>query len=332
MSALAKTILIEREKNAQAPKFISFSIVLIFIVLLGNFACSENHRDNNVVNYEKLGDYTPQTYISKDKKGKLKYVSYYPKEGVESEMPVVLFIKGGGDLNIYSYSGIMKFLASKGYYVIGVDTNSYSSSYVMKYLEKALDEIKKKNNLTLSKLAVMGHSLGGGQLFYVMNALQKKGYAKRGSLAVSIDGWFAFEMNEEDLMEIKGRVAFIQMNGLKGTGTDPRINLKIWNLLKNAKKSFYTLPSKNHNYITGKLADILQKKDLLFIIGALSHDAFNNSNEGILQIPHQNRVNYEDILNALEAQSSYRGGDCKGLQYRAIDVIKNNNIDYCTLE
>ena len=332
MSILAKTILVEREEEYQVPKFISFSIWLMLIVLLGNFACSENQRENNVVKYEKLGVYTPQTYISKDKKGKLKYVSYYPNGGVEREMPVVLFIKGGGDLDIYSYSGIMKFLASKGYYVIGVDTNSYSSSYVMKYLEKALDEIRAKHNLTLSKLAVMGHSLGGGQAFYVMNALQKKGYGKRGSLAVSIDGWFAFEMNEQEMMGIKGSVAFIQMNGLKGTGTDPRINLKIWNLLKNAKKSFYTLPSKNHNYITGKLTGILQKKDILFMIGALSHDAFTHSNEGSLQIPQKNRASYKDIFNALEAQSSYRGGDCKGLQYRAIEVIKNNNIDYCTLE
>jgi len=301
--------------------------------LLGYFSYSKSwiNIGHTTVNYENLGTYPPQTYISKDKKGKLNYVSYYPKGGVDSEMPVVLFIKGGGDLDIYDYSGIMKFMASKGYYVIGVDTNSYSSSYVMKYLEKALVEIRKENHLNVSKLAVIGHSLGGGQVFYVMNALQKKGYGKKGSLAVSIDGWFSFEMNEENIREIEGSVAFIQMNGLKGTGTDPRINLKIWSLV-DAEKSFYTLPSQNHNYIAGNLTNMLAKKDLLFMLGALSHDAFNGTQQGSLQIPKNNRASYEDIFNALETESSYKGGDCKGLQYRALDVIKNNNIDYCTLK
>ena len=307
---------------------------LMMATLLGYFSYSKSwiNIGHTTVNYENLGDYTPQTYISKDKKGKLNYVSYYPKGGVDSEMPVVLFIKGGGDLDIYDYSGIMKFMASKGYYVIGVDTNSYSSSYVMKYLEKALVEIRKENHLNVSKLAVIGHSLGGGQVFYVMNALQKKGYGKRGSLAVSIDGWFSFDMNEQDVREIEGSVAFIQMNGLKGTGTDPRINLKIWNLLVDAEMSFYSLPSQNHNYIAGKLTNMLLKKDLLFMLGALSHDAFNGTQQGSLQIPQNNRASYEDIFNALETESSYKGGDCKGLQYRALDVIKNNNIDYCTLK
>jgi len=313
-------------------KFINYVVWLIVAVLLGYFAYSEGWIGKKNIKYEQLGAYTPQTYISKDKKGKLNYVSYYPKGGIKKEMPVVLFIKGAGDIDIYDYSGIMEFLASKGYYVIGVDTNSYSSSYVLKHLEKALNEIRKEHHLTLSNLAVIGHSLGGGQLFYVMNRLQKRGYGTKGTLAISIDGWFAFDMNEENLREIEGKVAFIQMNGLKGTGTDPRINLKIWNLLTDATKSFYTLPSQNHNYIAGKLTDMLPKKDLLFMIGALSHDAFNNSNKGSLQIPSKNRVRYEDVLNALDAPSSYKGGDCKGLQYRGVDTIKNNNIDYCSLK
>jgi len=327
-----KYILVEKQEEYQAPKFMNFSIWLILIVLLGHFAYSENQRNDNVVKYEKLGDYTPQTYISKNKKGKLNYISYYPKGGVSSEMPVVLFMKGGGDLDIYSYSGIMKFMASKGYYVIGVDTNSYSSSYVMKYLEKALDEIREENDLNVSKLAVIGHSLGGGQVFYALNRLQNKGYGKKGSLGVSIDGWFSFDMDEENLTQVEGKVAFIQMNGLKGTGTDPRINLKIWNLLEHTEKSYYTLPSANHNYIAGNLTDILERKDLLLMIGALTHDTFNGVNEATPLIPQKNRTSYEDIFNALEKESSYKGGDCKGRQYRAIEVIENNNIDYCSLK
>jgi len=304
--------------------------------LLGYFAYSEGWLSIGdkvlKVKYENLGNYSPQTYISKDKKGRLNYVSYYPKGGINRDIPIVLFVKGGGNSSIYGYSGIMKFMASKGYYVIGVDTNSYESWYIMKYLEKAFNEIKKENNLNASKIAVIGHSLGGGQVFYIMNELQKRGYGKKGSLAVSIDGWFAFGMNEENLTKLEGNVAFIQMNGLKGTGTDPRINLKIWSLLKQAEKAFYILPSKNHNYVAGNLTEILEKKDLLFIIGALCYDAFNNSYQGQMKIPQKNKATYNEVFNTLEAENSYMGGDCKGLRYKGMTYIKQNNIDYCTLE
>ena len=331
MSASVKLILEETEKAYQSPKFIKFSILIILIALLGNFTYAENQRKDNVVKYEKSASYTPQTYISKDKKGKLNYISCYPKGGVSRDMPVVIFLKGGG-ASIYNYIGIMKLMASKGYYVFGVDTDSYESWYIMKYLEKAFNEIKKENNLSASRLAVMGHSLGGGQVFYVMNEFQKKGYGKKGSLAVSIDGWFAFDMDEKNLMNLKGKVSFIQMNGVKGTGTDPRINLKIWSLLEHAEKSFYTLSSRNHSYIAGNLTNILHKKDLLLLINALCQDVFNGMHRGIMQIPQKNKATYKDILNALEAQNSYRGGDCKGIQYNAIRIIKNNDIDYCTLK
>jgi len=303
-------------------------------ILLGYFAYSKGWISIRYTanNYDKLGSYVPKTFISKDKEGKLNYISYYPEGGIESDMPVVIFIKAGGKLTIYDYSGIMKFMASKGYYVMGVDANTYVSSHLMMYLEKALNEIIKEHHLNISRFAVMGNSLGGGQVFYVTNALRNKGYGKRGSLAVSVDGWFAFNMDEENLTKLEGKVSFIQMNGLKGTGTDPRINLKIWNLLGDAEKSFYTLPSQNHNYIAGDLANILPRKDLLFMIGALCSDAFNGSNKGSLQIPQINRASYEDIFNELESQSSYKSGDCKGIQYNGVDIIKNNNIDYCTLK
>jgi len=314
-------------------KFINFSIGVTLIALLGYFTYSEGLIDDKKnVKYEDLGEYTPQEYISKNNKGVLNYVSYFPQGGVHEEMPVVLFIKGGGKSTILGYSGMMRFLASKGYYVLGVDTDSYESWYVMKYLEKAFDEIRKENHLNVSKLAVIGHSLGGGQVFYVMNELQKRGYGKKGSLAVSIDGWFAFNMDEENLTKLQGNVSFIQMNGLKGAGTDPRIHLKIWSLLEQAEKSFYTLPSKNHNYAAGNLANLLPKKDLLLMIGALSHDAFDGSHEGSLQIPQTNRASYADISNALEPQSSYMGGDCKGIRYNGVAIIKGNNIDYCALK
>jgi hypothetical protein len=178
----------------------------------------------------------------------------------------------------------------------------------------------------------MGHSLGGGQAFYAMKKFRDDGYGNAGSLALSIDGWFAFNMDEIDLNLLDTKVAFLQMNGVSGTGTDPRIHLKIWNLATQADKSFYTLPSTNHSYVAGNLANVLKKQDLLFSIGALTDDVFKGVTDGASTIPQINKATYSDIRNALQAEDTYKSGDCKGKQYNAIGVIKNNDIDYCNLD
>lgn len=304
-------------------------IGLVFTLLL-----LEAKKSENRVAYEELGTYTPQTYSSinkkKDANPNANYVSYYPKGGIFADMPVVLFIKGGGNSSIYGYSGIMKFMASKGYYVIGVDTNSYESWYVAKYFEIALTESIKKHKLNVSKLAVMGHSLGGGQTFYVLKKFREKGYGDKGNLALSIDGWFGFDMNKTDFSSLNINASFLQMNGVIGTSVDPRVHLKMWNLLTLADKSFYTLPTNNHNYVGGNLNNILKKKDLLLTIGALTDDAFNNTNKGKKAIPKKNKASYMDVFNALQEKNTYRS-DCKGIMYNAIKIIKKNDIDYCTL-
>lgn len=306
-------------------------IILLVLLALVSWVLLQVKNNENGLEYNKLGSYTPQTYVSKNQEGKTNYVSYYPKDGINADMPVVLFIKGGG-ASIYSYSGLMKFMASKGYYVLGVDTDSYESWYVAKYIEPALDEIVQKHKLNLSKLAVMGHSLGGGQTFYVMKKLLEKGYGSKGSLILSIDGWFAFGMNEKDFSSLNTNVSFLQMNGVEGTGTDPRIHLKIWNLLVNSNKSFYTLKTNNHSYVAGELNNILAKSDLLLTVAALTDDAFKNVNRGKKRISKKYEVSYADVFNALKLKSSYRGGDCKGIQYNAIKELEKNNIDYCTLD
>jgi len=279
--------------------------------------------------YSDLGNYVPELY-SNNKEGDNKYIAYYPENGIDADMPVVMFIKGAGGA-IENYKGIMQFMASKGYYVIGVNTSSHQSAYVTRYLKIALDEAINEHGLNVSKLVIMGHSLGGGQVFYAMKKFRDDGYGSEGSLALSIDGWFAFNMNQVDLHDLDSKVAFLKMNGVNGTGTDPRIDLTIWNLSTQADKAFYTLPSNNHSYVKGDLENILNKKDLLLTIGALTDDTFNGVDTGTESIPEQNKASYTDIYNALKAEDTY-SEDCKGRIGNGISTIKNNDIDYCAFD
>ena len=310
------------------------SLVFIFMLLFVLFGCSGNDKKSDISNkkdYTKLGKYSVNRYPANGLKDK--YVVYYPKDGIREDMPVVVFLEGGGsEPHIDDYKGVMKFLASKGYYVIGLEQGeTYWSSYGMDILKKAINEAKSKYSLTLNKIAVLGHSQGGGQNFYIMKQLQDMGYGSDSSLILSFDAWFAFGMDRSDLAELRGDIVFLQMNGLEGTGTDPRIELTIWNLASNTNRRFYTLPENNHSYVMGTLNDMIsKKKDLIKIVSALTEDSFNNTNAGSKAIK-DNLSSYELIKNALKSEDSYKYGDCAGVQYNAKNKLKENDIDYCAL-
>jgi hypothetical protein len=163
--------------------------------------------------------------------------------------------------------------------------------------------------------------------------LQDSGYGKDGSLTLSIDGWFAFNMYKADLGALKGDVSFIQMNNLIGTGTDPRIHLSIWNLAKSTHKTFFTLPYNDHFYIKGSQDEMLEKTDILQIVNSLCDDTFLSGRNGYKAIPDERKASYTQMYNALKAKDYY-SADCAGVMYNAQEHMSDydNDIDYCKPE
>jgi hypothetical protein len=266
----------------------------------------------------------------KDGLGDEKYIVYYPKNAIAKDMPVVLFLEGGGKpTKITDYEGIMKYLASRGYFVIGGETGAgYDIKNYVYIFENAINTAKDAHGLSIKRLAVMGHSQGGGDSFYVMKYFQDKGYGSDASLVLSIDGWFAFDMNQDDLRKLKGDVRFLQMNGLIGTGTDPRIKLSIWNLSSQTDRKFLTLPENDHGYVKGDFADILGKKDLIHIIGALCDDTFSHVSSGYDSIDESRKATFGEIEGMLGDEENYID-DCAGVQDNAKNELTNYDIDYC---
>lgn len=295
--------------------------------------------DESIKKYDSLGVYKVKRYPEQGLTDE--YVVYAPEEdSLTEDMPVVLFLVGGNS-HVASYTGIMQFLASKGYYVIGSDLGgSYYSYNTYMVFRTAISAARRDYKLKFSRLVVMGHSQGGGQAFYVMKKLQDYsndlglGFGSEGSLVLSVDGWFAFTMNQKDLRGLQGSIAFIQMNGLAGTGTDPRIDLTIWNLANQTDRKFLILPENYHSYIAGNLDNLLNnRKDLLYIIGALTDDIFTGKTKGYESIPTENVSSYDAINNALRAKSTYTSGDCYGNDYNAYNgQVKYYDINYCTPE
>jgi len=258
---------------------------------------------------------------------------YYPKDAITPSMPVVVFLEGGGaGPHITDYSGIMAYLAAQGYYVIGAEQGSdYNASLGARIADRMITQAINDHGLEVDKLAVMGHSQGGGQAFYVMKHLQDAGYGSAASLVLSIDGWFAFSMDKADLEALQGRVTFLQMNGVDGTGTDPRINLTIWALAHNTERSYLTLPENDHSYVMGSLDNVTQNKhDLLNVVGALTDDAFAGSHTEYGYLEDRYKSSFDDVFNALKPYDTY-SGDCAGEHYNAKSMLRYNDINYCTM-
>jgi len=261
------------------------------------------------------------------------YVVYFPDEHITPDMPVILFLEGGGAApHIDDHKGIMKYLASRGYFVIGAESgNGYSNSEGLEAFNKAIDLAKEAHHLDISKLIIIGHSQGGGQAFYMMQEMLVQGYGSEGNAVVSLDGWFSMGMDKSDLNNLNTNAFILQMNGLIGVNQDPRINLTIWKLLTgSSSKVFLTLPYNDHHYSKGDLNTMLtQRIPLLNVLGAITNDIFTGNNNGHITILDDRQVSYSDIYNELREKNTYSAG-CDGKKYNVREgILQYNNIDYC---
>ena len=235
------------------------SVLLVAFLFTVGFVCRGSSA-RSATSYDKIGKYAKFVKFYNDKMASDKYLFYYP-EGHLAKVAIVLFLPGG-NANIMGYKGIMQFIASHGYFVIGTTVSGEYSDYLTNIaFDKALAAAKKTHpEMDFSKLAVMGHSQGGGLAFPVMQHLLNGGtFGSKKNIVISIDGWFPFEMNQKDLRELKTMAAFVQFGGSKGTGTDPRITLSILNLIDDTNdKAYITLNDhRPHSYSRGNFKTLL---------------------------------------------------------------------------
>jgi hypothetical protein len=301
-------------------------VLLVAFLFTAGFVCNGGGT-RSATNYDEIGKYAKSVTFYDAKKAADKYLFYYP-EGHLAKAPIVLFLPGG-NANIMGYRGIMQFIASHGYFVIGTTVSGEYSDYLTNIaFDKALAVAKKTHpEMDFSKLAVMGHSQGGGLAFPVMQHLLQSGsYGNNKNIVISIDGWFPFEMNQKDLRELKTMVSFIQFGGYRGTGTDPRITLTILNLINDVnEKAYITLNEhRHHSYSGGDLKTILTRKDLLKPIMAL----LDYKLKGDRNAKHIVLDGYKKTVEKVTATLGPIGASCKG-RYNSTRVIIKNDIDYC---
>ena len=241
---------------------------------------------NNV--YGEPGPYINEVNENAEEHGD--YFVYYPKNHVQGA-PLVLV---SGNSGVHDYSGLMKYLASKGCYVVGHRNRKKKKNgdeitegwndpvFRYKIFEKALIDVKNLK-VDTSRLVTMGHSAGGMVTYKIMDNFKKQGYGKTKSLIIDLEGYYASDMTKNALNSLESDTLMIALGGNTGdqggASEDPRTLLTLSKLMgNNTKKSFVVLSSKNHGYPAGNYVNILNKKDLIKPIDAMIKYEFFNDN------------------------------------------------------
>ena len=187
---------------------------------------------------------------------------YYPTDLPEGKkVPVIFFSPGWNSQdNPYrssQYTSLLTFMASHGYYVIYLRQGWLSGSAIPAY-QAMLDE--NKEHIDTTRIGVVGHSLGGGNTFKILDHFSKeKGYGENGRFNMVIEGWYAWQMDKEDMKTLPSNTNLImQQYGPRGNNaindTDPRIVLTQYYLLDsipNDQKDYQVYEEPDHRYPYG---------------------------------------------------------------------------------
>jgi len=209
-------------------------------------SCSANSADSEKPNFGSVGKYEVSSKIDPNNQ----HLKFYYSPKSTKNAPVVIYFS---PVNSFSNPNLMKFIASQGYFVIeGQQTNNpYHYVNMMK-------EISRRYHVDSSRVVLLGYSLGASYIYETLKALKNNNYAKEKSGLVSLDGYFAKDMNAEDMNKLNTEVLLLMFGGVDGTPSedgmhisyqDPRIMLTLYRLLeKHNKVSLYPVEANNNHY------------------------------------------------------------------------------------
>jgi len=197
--------------------------------------------------------------------------------------PVVFFVPGYNMFASDNYKTVINFIASHGYTVIYAPDKKIldKADWYVELVTKAAKESGVAPYIDTTRIGVIGHSLGGGNTFYVLDKLSKnEGWGDNGRFILALDPYFPYGMSEVDLQNLpQDTNIVVQKYGFRRS--DPRIALTTYyglDSIPDNKKDYQVYKDVNHFYVTGDKAVSNYQHTLKPLDALLSYTFEKNEN------------------------------------------------------
>ncbi len=174
-----------------------------------------------------------------------------------NKVPVVFFASGYGSADSKDYETLLTFIAGHGYCVIYA---KHAWDNVFANMDKMLDAANGiLPKLDTTRIGVMGHSLGGGYTFKILEHYADMGYGDNGRFIMVLEGYYAYGMDTEAMKQLPADTNVVmQQYGPGGNNaandTDPRITLTEFYMLDSLpkrQKDWQIVEGADHHYPYG---------------------------------------------------------------------------------
>lgn len=208
--------------------------------------------------YGKFGSYkvkiknipnTRYDYNPSYKNLNLQTTLYYPTD-ISTPRPTLFFYSGYNAYNPDSYKGLLYFVASKGYNIVFL---TCPGTEIALLREATRDAIKVfSTHIDKTKVGFLGHSMGAGVSFWLINELSELGSNAR-LLFPMASGYTLFNtklMDNEQTIQLPGNTKMIQQVYAKDYTTDVRISIDLFlnsSINTQAKDYMFIYGDENHS-------------------------------------------------------------------------------------
>jgi hypothetical protein len=175
---------------------------------------------------------------------------FYPAD-VDTKQPTVFFISGYRHYHSEQFHSLLYFIASHGYNAIFVsykDMRAEEADHIKDILTAVVQNPLFSGKIDTNKIGFMGHSLGGGLLFHLVQQLDSWGNG--GRFIFTLAGWEAFHQTSKPYI-LPANTRLIAQTYNERThdrpndwDTDPRFSIDYLHstTIGNSEKTYLYLP------------------------------------------------------------------------------------------
>ncbi len=213
---------------------------------------------------------------------------YYPKD-LNKSLPTLFFYAGAGVYHADTYKGLFYFVASKGYNILFITYENYQLRPLPAITRDAINQFS--SHIDKSKVGFLGHSMGAGVTFWLINQLTELGSDARIIFPMA-SGYSAFNVKtnmipHDKTIQLPDNTKMILQVYAKDYTTDIRIGIDLFlnNSIAEDNKTFMFIygdkhHAANHSSMATKDTyhyDAFMQRTIYRPLDALMDEAFNHN-------------------------------------------------------